>query len=104
MPKRRAITAEAPRRNFDTPRNPATTYPPRGYGDSRGGGNRPPTGRGESVQRPNFNETVRRMRRGVRVNTRGRTAEIPQDERRFRQLPPQQQQEVSRESRKSGKR
>src|SRR5882672_12799220 len=49
--------AETPRRNLDTPRNPGTAYPPpRGSGNSRDGGNRPPNVRGESVQRPNFNE------------------------------------------------
>src|SRR6266850_7514612 len=55
QPERRI--AEAPRRNLDAPQNPGTAYaPPRGSGNSRDGGNRPPNVRGESIQRPNFNE------------------------------------------------
>src|SRR6476620_3473907 len=41
QPRPDARRGQPERRYGDAPRNPATGYAPRGYGDSRGGGNRP---------------------------------------------------------------
>jgi hypothetical protein len=56
QPRQEARRVQPERRIAEAPRNPASVNPPRGSGNLRGAGSRPPNGSGQSVQRPNFNE------------------------------------------------
>ena len=92
--------AQPERKNAEAARNPGITNPLRGPGNLRDSGNRFSMDRGQSAPRPNFS--------GNRPpNATGRTRDITpeerqrfqQDEKRFKQLPAQQQQELRERAR-----
>jgi hypothetical protein len=95
QPRQEARRVQPERRIAEAPRNSATVNPPRRSGDSREGGNRPPSASGESVRRPNFNgNRPPNASGGSRDFTLEERQRLQRDEKRFKQLPPQQQQEL----------
>ena len=105
-PERRAQAGrpsnDRPRSSMAPDRMPPREQTPRRQTESMGmiggGGNRPPNARSESGRQPNFNPN-----RPPNASNRPRTfspeerQRLQQDERRFRQLPPQQQQKAIRQ-------